>query len=528
VSGRGLAATPRASNSDVEALRADLTAGAYTVEALEDLLGPVAAAALRREQAVPARRALRGRGEPAAVLARLFLLGEAVPRRALDGALPRLRSDGAERCGLVRSAGESADDQVRAVVDLSPYRASDDAGEITWWLASDVGELASGAPLAPEHVLGVGGASTTLAGITIREPVGRALDLGTGCGIQALHASRHAGAVVATDLSARALTFACFNAALAGVTLDLRAGSMLEPVDGERFDLVVSNPPFVITPRRPGAAGGYTYRDGGRAGDDLVRDLVTGVGAALAPGGVAQILGNWEHRTGEGWRERAEGWLAASGLDGWVVQRDVSDPAEYAETWLRDGGLTPDRDPSGWRAAYEAWLDDFAARGVEAVGFGYVLLRRPASGTVTLRRVEEHDGAVRQPLGSHLAAALRAHDRLEAMGDGALAVERLVAAADVTEERYLRPGEADPSVILLRQGGGFGRVVRAGTALAGFVGACDGDLTVGQIVAGLAALLDVPASDLAADLLPAVRDLVRDGLLTLPSQPVTGAATSPT
>ena len=494
-------------------MRADLVAADYTVEALEDLLGPVASAALRREQAVPARRALRGSDEPAAVLARLFLLGEAVTRRALDGALPRLGSDGAERCGLVRGAGAAPDDAVRAVVDLSPYRAADDAGEITWWLASDVGELASGAPLAPEHVLGVGGASTTLAGITIREPVGRALDLGTGCGIQALHVSRHAGAVVATDLSSRALAFARFNAALAGVTLDLRTGSMLEPVDGERFDLVVSNPPFVITPRLPGAVDGYTYRDGGRAGDDLVRDLVTGVGAVLAPGGVAQILGNWEHRAGEGWRERVEGWLAASGLDGWVVQRDVSDPAEYAETWLRDGGLTPDRDPSGWGGAYEAWLDDFAARGVEAVGFGYVLLRRPASGTVTLRRVEEHDGAVRQPLGPHLAAALRAHDRLESLGDAALAVERLVVAADVTEERYLRPGDADPSVILLRQGGGFGRVVRAGTALAGFVGACDGDLTVGQIVAGLAALLDVPASDLAADLLPAVRDLVRDGLL---------------
>lgn len=525
--------TPRASSADTEALRADLTAAPYTVEALEDLLGAVASAALRREQAVPARRALRGRGEPAATLARLFLLGEAVTREALDGALPRLRSDGAERCGLVSSAGEEAGDHVSAVVDLSPYRASDDAGEITWWLASDVGELASGAPLTPEHVLGVGGASTTLGGITIREPVGRALDLGTGCGIQALHASRHAGTVVATDLSRRALAFARFNASLAGVSLDLREGSMLEPVAGERFDLVVSNPPFVITPRRPGAVDGFTYRDGGRAGDDLVRDLVTGVGAVLAPGGVAQILGNWEHRVGEGWRERVEEWLAASGLDGWVVQRDVSDPAEYAETWLRDGGLTPDRDPSGWRTAYEAWLDDFAARGVEAVGFGYVLLRRPTSGTVTLRRVEESDGAVRQPLGPHLAAALRAHDRLETLGygtlgDGALGDERLVAAADVTEERYHRPGEADPSVILLRQGGGLGRVVRAGTALAGFVGACDGDLTVGQIVGGLAALLDVPASDLAADLLPAVRDLVRDGLLTLPPHPVTGAATSPT
>ena len=71
----------------------------------------------------------------------------------------------------------------------------------------------------------------------------------------------------------RALAYARFNAALAGVALDLRAGSMLEPVRGETFDLVVSNPPFVITPRGGATAdsgdggrtgvGEFTYRDGG-------------------------------------------------------------------------------------------------------------------------------------------------------------------------------------------------------------------------------------------------------------------------
>lgn len=503
-------AGPTTTKVDVEALRADLEVSGYTVDGVAESVGAVASAALRREQAVPAALALRGRPEPAAVLARLFLLGEPVRRADLDGALPRLRTDGAVRCGLARAAGEDPADEVRAVVDLSPH-AADDAH---WWLASDLGEVATGEPLGEDHVLGVGGASATLAQVTIRRPVARALDLGTGCGIQALHATRHAGAVVATDLSARALAFARFNAALAGVEVDLRRGNMLEPVAGETFDLVVSNPPFVITPRRPGAVGHYTYRDGGRAGDHLVRDLVRSVGSVLAPGGIAQFLGNWEHRRGEGWRERVETWLAASGLDGWVIQRDVSDPAEYAETWLRDGGLTPDRSPSAWRAGYEAWLADFADRGVEAVGFGYVLLRRPVEGPATLRRMEELAGAVRRPLGPHLAAALAAHDWLGARDDAAVAAERLVVAPDVTEERHYRPGQADPEVVLLRQGGGLGRAVRADTALAGFVGACDGELTVGQIVGALAALLGVASSDLAAQVFPACRELVGSGFLT--------------
>lgn len=519
VASLGSRLVPRADTALVAALRADLEAADLTVVAVEDLLGPVAAAALHREQPVAALRATApdhaGTG-PLPTLVRHLLLGAAVERGALDRALPRLGTAGAERLGLVAAAGRGADDAVRPLIDLRPYAARDAAGAVGWWLASDLGETATGAALPADHVLGVGGASTTLAQVTIRTPVGRTLDLGTGCGIQALHAARHSAAVVATDVSARALAFAAFNAALAGVELDLRLGSMLEPVlggDAAAFDLVVSNPPFVITPRGDDQALRYEYRDGGRAGDDLVRDLVRDVGAVLAPGGVAQLLGNWEHRDGADWRDRVGDWVDASGLDAWVVQREVLDPAQYVETWLRDGGTTRDRDPAGWAAAYAAWLADFERRGVDAVGLGMVVLRRPVAGHPTLRRLEEQPGPARQPLGDHLAAALAAHDWLAAHDDDALLAARLVVAPDVTEERHLRPGATDPTVVLLRQGDGFGRVVRAGTALAGLVGACDGELTVGQILGALAALLEAPVAELRTGLLPAVRDLVRDGLL---------------
>ncbi|QGQ18579.1 methyltransferase [Cellulomonas sp. JZ18] len=502
----------------VAALREDLAAAGYTVDGVETLLGPVASGALHRGEAVPALRATAAAEDPVATLVRAFVLGAPVPARAVAHALPRVGVDGARRLGLVTTAGAGVDDAVRAVVDLRPYAAVDGAGEAAWWVVSDLGELATGRALRTDHVLGVGGASVTLAQATVRTPRGRVLDLGTGCGVQALHAGRHAQQVVATDLSARALAFARFTTALAGLgpdRVELRQGSMLEPVAGEAFDLVVSNPPFVITPRRPDVPA-YDYRDGGRAGDDLVRDLVTGVGQVLAPGGVAQLLANWEVRRGERWDERIGAWVDAAGLDAWVVRRDEQDPAEYAETWIRDGGTTP-ADGAAWRDLYGAWLDDLASRDVETVAFGIVTLRRPVSGAPTLRRLEDRTGPVRQPLGPVLAAGLEAHDDLARLDDAALADVRLRVAGDVTEERYLEPGAVDPNVVLLRQGGGFGVTVHAGTALAAFVGACDGELTTGQIVGALAALLDVPAADLAADLLPAVRGLVADGLLHLPT-----------
>jgi methylase of polypeptide subunit release factors len=519
--------------ADVGALRDDLAEG-YRSADVEAVLSPTARRALDREQAVPALRETTGRAEPAAVLLRLFVLGAEVTRAELDRALPRTGTDAAARAGLVAAAGAAPDDAVRALVDLQPCVVEDALGRAEWWLASDRGELATGGALRPDHVLGVGGASLTLAGATIRTPRRRTLDLGTGCGVQALLAARHSDAVVATDLSARALEFARFNAALAGVEgsrLELRQGSMLDPVrppepgrfrrllarglpapDAKLFDLVVSNPPFVITPRGAGMPE-YTYRDGGRSGDDLVRDLVLGLPEVLAPGGVAQLLGNWEHRRGVDWRQRVGEWVDRAGLDAWVVQREVQDPAEYAETWLRDGGTTPDRDPAAWRAGVEAWLDDLESRDVEAVGFGLVVLRRPERGGPTLRRLEELTGPVRQPLGEHLAAALAAHDWLAVRDDDELGGARLRPAPDVVEDRHHTPGEPEPTVVRLRQGAGFGRTVQLGPALAGLVGACDGEFAVGQIVGAMAALLDTPVELVAAEVMGPVRDLVRDGFL---------------
>jgi len=499
-------------------LRADLVD--FTVDAVDELLGPVAHGALGREQSLPARLVVQQHpDEPLATLVGVFVLGLEVPRRRLAAALPALGTDGAVQLGLVQESGSGPDDTLRSLVDLRPYAAVDALGTADWWLISDPGELATGRPLAEDHVLGVGGASITLARSTLRQPVERVLDLGTGCGVQALHAARHATSVVGTDTSARALRMAELNwllnaATIEGTTMRTRHGSLLEPVRGERFDLVISNPPFVITPRSiPGA--GYEYRDAGLVGDELVRRLITGVGEVLRPGGIAQLLGNWEDRKDEGWIDRVSGWLDESGLDGWIVQRELQDPAEYAETWIRDAGqhLSKDADE-----LYAAWLSDFAARGVLGVGFGLVTLRRPLDAAQSqtlarLRRVEERRTGPGLPTGAEVAAALAAHDWLSARDDAALLSSALRVAEDVTEERHHLPGAEDPSVILLRQGGGAGRAVQASTALAGFVGACSGELTVGQLSDALAVLLEVPEADLTGELLPAVRGLIRDGLL---------------
>ncbi|GLY31076.1 methyltransferase [Kineosporia sp. NBRC 101731] len=497
----------------VERLRTDLAG--FTVDTVNDLLGPVAQAALGREQTLPARIVVsRHPDEPLAALVAVFLLGLEVPAERLAAAVPTIGLAGLAELGLITTAGHDPGDPVRALLDLRPYSTVDALGPADWWLISDFSEVATGRPLNEDHVLGVGGASLTLARCTIRRPTGRVLDLGTGCGIQALHAARHAQHVIGTDISARALRLARINWALnagtvPGSVFEGRPGSLLQPVAGELFDLVVSNPPFVITPRSVPAAT-FEYRDGGMVGDDLVRHLIESVGTVLAPGGVAQFLGNWEGRRDEGWTDRVSSWLEASGLDGWVVQREWQDPAEYAETWIRDSGQHLGKDADD---LYAAWLSDFASRGVDGVGFGLITLRRPVSGEPHLRRVEERRSGPGLPWGDEVISTLERQDWLAAHDDDALLAAMLKVAPDVTEERHHLPGAEDPSVILLRQGGGAGRVVQAGTALAGFVGACSGDIPVGRLIAALASLLEVDGQALRTELLSDARNLLRDGLL---------------
>jgi hypothetical protein len=517
-------------HASIDLLRDDLTRARYRVEVLDDLWGAEAAAALFRGRTLPARRVLAERerqaerageataADPVVALARLFVLGQQVSREELDAALPSLTAEGAERLGLVGEG--SAPGLLTARLDLRPYGFVDSLGAGSWWIVSDLGEAALGRALDEDHVLGIGGATTTLSGLMIPTPADSVLDLGTGCGIQAMHASRFARRVVATDISERALEIAALNARLNGIdTIEFRFGSLFEPVAGERFDRIVSNPPFVITPRTEGVPL-YEYRDGGLEGDAIVETVVRGAVEHLAPGGILQMLGNWEYREGRDGDAidglaRVRSWVEdGSGLDAWVIEREQQSAALYAETWIRDGGTKPGSER--FEELYAAWLDDFEARGVGAVGFGYLLLRRPRESSPTLARYERlESGLGDNPagLGDHLARCLAGHDWEVHRDLDALLRSTLVYASDVTEERHYWPGHEDPVVMALLQGGGFGRRVALDTGLAAFVGACDGDLAVGPIVDAIADVLAVDAGALRAELVPRIRSLVDDGFL---------------
>ncbi|MEO3861821.1 methyltransferase [Acrocarpospora sp. B8E8] len=468
-------------------LRARFDETGYTIDGVRERLGDVAAGALAREELVPALRATKDL-DPLAALIRLWWLGVPVSTAAADLPLSEL-----VQCGLLVKVG----DAVQASVHLQPW-------ETGGYVVSDRKVRPGDPAVRRDHVVGAGGASANLAQLVTRQPVERALDLGTGCGVQVLHLADRADHIVATDVNRRALDLAQLSWGLSGIEgVDVRRGSMFDPVEGERFDLIVSNPPFVISPHAR-----LTYREAGYQADDFCRELVRLAPAHLNPGGHCQLLANWLHVKGEDWQDRLGGWLAETGCDGWAVQRDAQDPAEYVELWLKDAA---EQGTPAYRERYDEWLAWFEAQNVTGIGFGWITLH--ASGTLDpVVRVEELSQQVELPVGAYLADILDSITTAHRLTDDELLAAALQLSEGILEERISLPGAEDPTRIVLHQTRGLRRTTTVGTVEAALAGVCDGELLLSPL---LGAIGDILGEE---NLTPStLRPLIAEGYFRLPT-----------
>ena len=436
-----------------------------------------------------------------AELIRFWLLQRPISAAALDRALPGL-TPALLRAGFVRIDHEHA----TALVDVRPYAAD----ERTYWICADLTPGLDGevSPTRPDLVLGVSAASTSLAQLTPRGPVGSALDLGTGCGVQSLHLAGHAQRVVATDLNPRAIELAEVTLGLNRVDrVELRQGDLFAPVAEDAFELISTNPPYVMSP--PGRGPRLAYREGNSRATDWSSGSSGTVQPGWHPAAPCRCSATgpiWPTSTGRsGWPS----WIPA-GCDAHFVERELLDPSEYAEIWLADAGLIG---RPGYRQRYAEWLDYFQALDIEAVGLGWITIRRSETSQPSIR-IEPWPYAIEQPVAAALTAELDGVEMSRSLSDDDLLATRLVLAEDVREESTGTPGAADPQHIVLRQQRGLRRGAAMDTALGGVVGACDGELPSGVLIDSVAVLLDVAAGAVRADLLPRLRRLLVEGFLT--------------
>lgn len=476
----------------------------YRTDAVLEAVGQAGHCGLERNTTVAAQTALAGRDDSLAAVINLWLLRRPVPIDHLT-ALPLADLAAA---GIIETDGEN----VTAAVDIRPYDSPDD--DATGWAVSDPtpGLDKQTTRTRPDYVLGVSPASTSLAQMTSRRPVGSALDLGCGCGVQSMHLARHAGRVIATDVNQRALRMAELSLALSGTRtvegadVEVREGSLFDPVP-EKFDLIVSNPPYVMSPPQPKGQR-LAYREAGFSGDGLIEQVVRQAPAHLNPGGAVQILANWAQIGDQPWAERLAGWVEGLGVDMWVLEREHLDVHEYIETWLTDAGLDGS---AQWRPRYDEWLGYFAELGITGVSMGWLALTAAGREHPDLS-FEEWPWSIEQPVGEAIGQRREGVDDALAT-DNALLAGHWTVRDDVVAESSGRPGEADPEHLVYRQRSGLCRAMEVDTVLGGVLGACDGDLDLGAIVAAVAAILEVDAGTVREQVLPRVRRALREGIL---------------
>ena len=467
-------APPTADGQSPADLRAALQRADFTTERIEAVLGVGELSAALEDDAVHRRR-LSG-DDAFSTIARLFLLGDAVEASQVEAAFAPVSLDSLAALGLL----ENARDDVRASVRLLPH------GD--YYLASDHIAVEPSA----DWVAGIHAPSVTLAKLAVRLPVARTLDLGTGCGIQALLAAKHSERVVATDVNARALAFARFNAALNGIdVVEFRQGDLFEPVGDERFGLIVANPPYVISPDAT-----YAYRDSGLPRDTLCRRIVQSVPEFLAEGGFAHILVSWVHAPGGGsrWAEPLEDWVAGIGCDAWLLHYRTDDPLTHAAGWLRPLARSS---PEEYEAALERWLDYLRRLQIEAVGYGAVVLRR-RSHTANWVRLDEIPIDRLEPATEHTLRVFSAEDYLAAVADdSALLGERfeLVEAHRLEQQLVCRDGRFDveSQTLALTEGLAFRAGLDRSTAM--LLPHFDANRRLADVLAAAASDLEVEVDD---------------------------------
>ncbi len=404
-------------------------------------------------------RHLAGNRSEIATLAKLFLLAAPVPVDEAAPALAPVEPQTLVQAGLAALEG----DVLHPLARVGSYSGVVIASDV--FRGPDISNLVTGVSPVARHV----------DRVTIRRPVRTALDLGTGPGIQALLAAAHCDQVVAIDLNQRAIAYTRFNAALNDVSnIDARAGNWFEPVEGERFDLIVANPPYVVSPDTE-----LFYRDGDLLSDAVTQKLLQEAPAHLEEGGYAHVMGNWIHGRDEDWRAPVERWLAGSGCDALLLNYAGLDLVSYAAHWnvpLAAQGAAP------FLAAVDRWLDYYRHEGIEAITEGMVVLRRRSGGRNWVRAIE----VPRRPSGpaeDHVLRLFEARDRREELaGDDALLALRFGLVPGLQLNRRAEGSELADREARVQLENGIGFAAPVSPELAERLASLDGSTPLGEIV----------------------------------------------
>jgi SAM-dependent methyltransferase len=306
---------------------------------------------------------LEQRSEPGAALARLFVYHDALPSADARSALGAELTDALIAAGVVAPASTDNDGLLTARFIITPLNGG-------LWLLSDA--LTAGADAA----MGPGGGTQVLGRLVPQGFRGTVLDVGCGAGSLALIAA-HRGArrAIGVDINPRAVEIARFNARLNNLAADFEVGDATQPVAGQRFDLVLSQPPFVV---HPADQANVTYLFGGAGGDELPLRFASEIARMLVPGGRALMLMQVPEREGDPVAGRIRAALNGAPVDVLIIGSKAPLPAVQASVFASYDDPTLGQ---RYDQTVRSYLKHFQSLGVNQFSGALVVLGCPPSET---------------------------------------------------------------------------------------------------------------------------------------------------
>jgi hypothetical protein len=392
------------------------------------------------------------------------------------------------------------DDGIRAAIKLLPFQGLVLAFDMTAVMDTDLRE---------NYVMGVGASTITLSNLTIRRRSRQSLDLGAGCGVQAFLASQHSDHTLAVDINPRANQLSRFNAKLNQLSnVECLQGDFFEPVEGRTFDLVISNPPFVISPETR-----FIYRDGGLEADAVTRRIVQTVPDYLNEGGYCQILCNWAQVRGQAWQERLAAWFADTGCDAWVMRSESLAADIYASTWIRHTEFF-DREME-FKDRFHKWMAYYRTLDIESVGAGLITMRK-SSGKPNWFRADASPEKMIGPCGEFVEKGFERRDFLETVKDDkALLDSRLCLSPDIRLEQQFEPGDDqwNPTSALISLARGFVYKGSTDPLMVNLIIKCNGQRPLKELLPDIARSLGAPLEQMTPAVCRLTRKLVEQGFL---------------
>lgn len=508
-------------SNEIALLRQDLLKSGYSKPAVLRILGRESLVEAQHGAPWSARRRLadalankQSEDHLLSILVSLFVVGDSLPSTVVERAFSALTIAGAKQLGIIAAGVPGT---VTAAFSITPHTTILGKTNSTMWIISDLDDHLRTNYVRHDHVMGIGGATFSLISAIPNEPVVYSADVGTGSGLVALELAQISKQVLATDISKRALLFAKLNAQLNLVeNISWGEGDLFNPLRGQKFDLIVSNPPFVITPQ--GNLPHWEYRSSVETGDALLTRMLAEVGQYLYHDGTFIALGNWEEKITPG----------DVNLSYWIIERGSQSPLQYVETWLRDSGIL--QGSVEYSDFKKQWIKDFNLRDVAKITYGYILIRNIET-SEPIKRIEFIPG----PLGLHSenipisdaseielfgqnwSSYFATVHQLQDMNKSEILHTVFFRNKTVYELRTLVPGTENIIALNLIKQNGIERQVQVDTTIAAVVGACDGELTLGQIIDALCVLLEVNYEQLELEILSKLNELLWLGILSTAS-----------